>query len=93
MEVNLVLKLPEALDSSSTMLIAEQWAIFLIHCYVLLILPKFIGFDPALIAPIKKDDTSIYFPVAVSKEIADVNFNLTKNPNCSSVLYTKSGIP
>lgn len=46
---------------------------------------RFIGFDPQLTVPIEKNDTSVYFPVAVSKESGEVDFHRTKNLNCSSV--------
>lgn len=46
---------------------------------------RFIGFDPELTVPVEKDNTSIYFPVAVSKESGEVDFHRTKNLNCSSL--------
>ena len=46
---------------------------------------RFIGFDPELTVPVEKNDSSVYFPVAVSKESGQVDFHRTKNLNCSSV--------
>jgi FkbM family methyltransferase len=44
----------------------------------------YIGFDPELAVPLEKDNASIYFPVAVSKESGEVQFHRTQNLNCSS---------
>lgn len=46
---------------------------------------RFIGFDPELTVPMEKDDTFVYFPVAVSNESGVVDFHRTKNLNCSSL--------
>lgn len=45
---------------------------------------NYIGFDPGLQSTLVNEDHSVFFPVAVSKESAQMEFHHTKNPNCSS---------
>lgn len=44
----------------------------------------YVGFDPGLKDMLMPNGTSVYFPVAVSKETAQTEFHRTVNPNCSS---------
>lgn len=46
---------------------------------------RLIGFDPELSQPLHKNDSSVYFPVALGKEFGEVKFYRTQNPNCSSM--------
>jgi len=52
---------------------------------------RYIGFDPGLTMPSIKEDSSVYFPVALAKETGLVDFYQTKNLNCSSIFIPNQG--